>query len=211
MNLHGIYALTDEHLLPDPVLVPAAERALAAGITLLQYRNKLGDSATRRRQAVELLDICRRYSVPLIINDDIELCADIGADGVHLGQQDGSLSAARKLLGSNALIGITCHQSLDLALSAESEGANYVAFGRFYPSSTKPGAPAARPEILTEANKQLTIPMVAIGGVNAENGGSLITAGADMLAVVGGIFGSDDIEGNVTALRKLFSSRQEAL
>lgn len=205
-KLHGIYALTDERLLSDTTLLPAVERALDAGVRLVQYRNKNGDERKRKQQASELLRLCRAHGTPLIINDDVELCAAIGADGVHLGQQDAALSAARLILGDQAIIGATCHQSLELARTAQASGADYVAFGRFFPSGTKPDAPAAKLSILRQARDLLDIPVVAIGGINAENGGSLIESGADMLAVVGGIFGTDDIARNVDALIELFST-----
>lgn len=206
LNLNGIYAITDEHLLSDAMLLGAVERALNAGVRLVQYRNKNADSNKRKQQASELFSLCQAYNTPLIINDDIELCAAIGADGVHLGQQDAALSAARLTLGAQAIIGVTCHQSLELAHQAQKGGADYVAFGRFFPSSTKPDAPAANLAILREARDHLTIPVVAIGGINAENGGSLIESGAHMLAVVGGIFGAGDIASNVNALNELFST-----
>lgn len=204
MNFRGVYALTDDALLPPEQLLPAAEQALRGGVTLLQYRNKTAADAVRESQAAALLALCRNYSVPLLINDDVELCRRIGADGVHLGQQDCSLADARSALGRSALIGITCHQSLELAQIAQRGGASYVAFGRFFPSSTKPGAPAASPDILGRAKAQLDLPVVAIGGINADNGASLIAAGADMLAVVGGLFGNSDVFRNARNLVNLF-------
>lgn len=205
MDFRGIYALTDDDLLSADLLLPAVEQALQAGIALLQYRNKATASATRLTQAAALLELCRSYSVPLLINDDVELCRQLGADGVHLGQQDCSLADARDALGGAALIGITCHQSLQLAQAAQQGGADYVAFGRFFPSTTKPGAPAASPAILGRARAQLDVPVVAIGGINADNGASLIAAGADMLAVVGGLFGTIDVSGNARNLVNLFN------
>ena len=211
MKLRGVYAITDEQLLPDEQFLPAMQETVAAGVQLIQYRNKSGDSALRFRQASELLALCQTRRIPLIINDDVELCAMIGADGVHLGQSDCTLSQARVRLGQEAIIGITCHQSLELAQSAQEGGADYVAFGRFYPSATKPGAPPANPAILREASNALSIPVVAIGGINAENGGLLIASGADMLAVVGGIFADRNIAENIKTLNSLFTSQQEAL
>lgn len=206
MNFRGIYALTDDALLPETDLLPAVEAALQEGITMLQYRNKATDDERREAQAAALLDLCQRYSVPLLINDDVDLCARVGAHGVHLGQQDCTLSEARGRLGEDAIIGITCHQSLELAQAAQQGGASYVAFGRFFPSTTKPGAPAANPDILVHAKAQLSLPVVAIGGINADNGASLIAAGADMLAVVGGLFGGRDIARNANKLVNLFDS-----
>lgn len=211
MILRGVYAITDEHLLPEARFFSALQQTVAAGVRLIQYRNKQGDPETRRQQASELLTLCQQHAIPLIINDDVDLCAAIGANGVHLGQGDCSLAVARERLGPQAIIGITCHQSLELANKAQSDGADYVAFGRFFPSTTKPGATPADPEILQAAKKTLDIPVVAIGGINAENGGKLIDSGADLLAVVGGIFGDGAIGANIQALNTLFSSQQEAL
>jgi len=205
MDFRGIYALTDADLLPADQLLPAVEQALRAGITLVQYRHKIAADPERDRQAAALLSLCRDYSVPLLINDDVELCNRVGADGVHLGQQDCSLANARETLGNNALIGITCHQSLELAVTAQRDGADYVAFGRFFTSATKPDAPAADPGILGRARAQLDLPVVAIGGINADNGASLIAAGADMLAVVGGLFGSGDVSRNARSLVSLYN------
>lgn len=208
MIFRGIYGLTDDELLPEAKLLPAVEQALQAGIAMLQYRNKSTDHERRQAQASALLTLCRDYSVPLLINDDVDLCARVGADGVHLGQQDCSLAEARRRLGQDAIIGITCHQSLELAQAAQRGGASYVAFGRFFPSVTKPGAPAANPDILDRAKAQLDLPVVAIGGINADNGGSLILAGADMLAVVGGLFGGHDVAHNARNLMSLFNLSQ---
>ena len=211
MKLRGVYAITDEYLLPDEQFIPAMREALAAGVSLVQYRNKQSDPQVRLRQASELLALCRAVETPLIINDDVDLCSAIGADGVHLGQHDCDISVARAQLGARALIGITCHRSLELARAAEHAGADYVAFGRFFTSATKPDAPPADPDILKLARSCLRIPVVAIGGINAENGGSLIDSGADLLAVVGGIFGNQAISANIRALNNLFSSQQEVL
>ena len=205
MKLRGIYAITDEHLLPDEQFLPAMRATLAAGVQLIQYRNKKGDADLRLRQAGELLALCRANRTPLIINDDVELCAAIGADGVHLGQNDCGLAEARERLGSRAIIGVTCHQSLELARVAAEAGADYVAFGRFFPSTTKPGATPANPTVLHEASQSLNVPVVAIGGINADNGGMLIDSGADMLAVVGGIYANGSIASNIRTLNSLFS------
>jgi thiamine-phosphate pyrophosphorylase len=144
----------------------------------------------KTEQARRLLALCERFSVPLIINDDMQLCADIAANGVHLGQRDGDCATARKLLGAEAIIGVTCHDSLEKAARAADAGADYVAFGRFFPSQTKPDASPAALEILSQAHEKIDIPIVAIGGINPENGASLIAAGADMLAVINGLFGA---------------------
>lgn len=208
----GLYAVTDDKaisrhgLAGEQALLAAVEAALGAGVSLLQYRNKSSDAEGRLAQARELVTLCHDYRVPCLINDDIELCLAAGADGVHLGQNDTPLAEARRRLPAH-LIGVSCHASLDLALQAQRHGADYVAFGRFYPSKTKPDAPPAPLSILSEARAALDLPLVAIGGVNAENGASLIEAGADFLAVVDSLFAADDV---ATAARKLTSLFDEA-
>ncbi|MEX2474300.1 thiamine phosphate synthase [Marinobacter sp.] len=184
----GLYAITDSALLPDDTLLPAVEAALKGGVALVQYRDKHSADITRLNQARNLVALCRMAGVPLLINDDPQLAKRVHADGVHLGQSDESLASARRLLGDQAIIGATCHGDLVLAETARTDGADYLAFGRFYGSSTKPGAPAADPAVLTQA-RQWRLPLTAIGGITTENGAALIQAGADMLAVVGGLFG----------------------
>jgi len=206
MKYSGIYAITDDHLLPPDRLQSAVSAALAAGINMLQYRSKSGSAGERQQVAAALQSLCASHQVPLIINDDVELCLASGAAGVHLGRQDASLQAVRKRLGPDAIIGITCHDSLDLALAAQQQGASYVAFGRFFPSLTKPGASAAPLSLLTAARAQLSLPIVAIGGINAENGAAILGAGADMLAIVQGVFGGDDVGANVLNIQRLFQA-----
>lgn len=204
--LRGLYAITDEHLLPEELLLERVEAALATGLALLQYRNKLSTTAQRQTQAEALLALCRRYNTPLLINDDVALCLAVGADGVHLGQGDSGLQLARQQLGPRAIIGITCHSDLTLASRAEEDGASYVAFGRFFPSATKPHALPAEIGILHRARAALRIPIVAIGGINAENGATLLTAGADMLAVIHDLFAFPDVESRARELNSLFAS-----
>jgi thiamine-phosphate pyrophosphorylase len=206
MILTGIYAITDDDLLPEARLYNAVEQALAVGISLLQYRSKRGTVEQRRSQAEQLQALCQRYNTPLLINDDVELFLQVGAAGVHLGQQDGDIAAARARLGISAIIGVTCHSSLDHALRAQQAGADYVAFGRFYPSHTKPAAAAADPAILSAARQALALPIVAIGGINADNGAALLQAGADMLALIHGLFGSADVTANTRRLKRLFEA-----
>ena len=203
----GLYAITDGNLLQPDRLVTAVEAALRGGATLVQYREKSLPHAERLRLASDLAAACRSADVPLIINDDAELAKRVAASGVHLGQSDGSLAAARALLGDQAIIGITCHARMDLATAAYEGGADYLAFGRFFSSSTKPEAPEASPEILGEA-RAFGKPVTAIGGINLHNGESLIRAGADLLAVVGGLFDGDDvlIEDRARHFTRLFSA-----
>lgn len=189
MKLRGLYAVTDSQLLAGKFLV-YVEAALEGGVTLLQYRDKSSDEARRLREAEALRNLCERYKTQLIINDDAELAARLGV-GVHLGQTDGPLAPVRALLGHKAIVGSTCHASLELAEQAVNEGASYVAFGRFFNSSTKPGALSANLELLEQARIKLHVPICAIGGITLENAAPLVAHGVDLLAVVHGLFGAD--------------------
>ena len=207
-KLRGLYAITDSQLLQGGKLLPYVEAALKGGTRLLQYRDKSTDEARRLREASQLAKLCARHGAELIINDDAELAARLGV-GLHLGQSDGSLAAARALLGSRAIIGATCHAQLQLAAQANREGASYLAFGRFFPSQTKPGAPSASPELLTQARAHFNVPLVAIGGVELDNAGQLIRAGADLLAVVHALFSAPsaaEVERRARAFSVLFPS-----
>ncbi|BAU72445.1 thiamine phosphate synthase [Metapseudomonas furukawaii] len=208
MKLRGLYAITDSQLLAGGKLLPYVEAALKGGARLLQYRDKSSDEARRLREAEALRELCTRYGAHLIINDDAELAARLGV-GLHLGQGDGSLAAARALLGRQAIIGGTCHASLDLADAALKEGASYIAFGRFYNSLTKPGAPAATLELLDQARQRFQAPIVAIGGVTLDNAPELIARGAGMLAVIHALFGAesaDEVERRARAFSALFDA-----
>ena len=202
----GLYAITDNRLTPADILIASVEAALAGGARLVQYRDKGSTASERLVQARNLNSLCQGFDVPLLINDDPELAVRVGAAGVHLGQDDCSLVDARRLLGEHAIIGITCHHSLNLAQTAADGGADYLAFGRFYDSATKPGAPPASPDVLTEA-KGLGLPITAIGGITGNNAEALIRAGADLVAVVGGLFGGQpsDIEARARAFHRLFA------
>jgi thiamine-phosphate pyrophosphorylase len=187
-SIHGLYAITDG---PRDDLIAACRAALAGGARVLQYRDKTGDGARRRAEALALAALCRDAGVPLIVNDDVELARAVGAAGVHLGSDDATLPHARRHLGASALIGVTCHASLERAREAAAAGADYLAFGAFFPSPTKPDAGPADPEILRAA-RIFRLPLVAIGGITADNGARLIKAGADALAVVSAVFAGTD-------------------
>jgi thiamine-phosphate pyrophosphorylase len=187
--LPGLYLIT-----PDE---PGADRLLARVAPLLpfaaclQYRNKRVDAELRERQARDLRALCRDAGVPLIINDDAALAARIGADGVHLGEHDGDIAVARGLLGDAAIIGMSCYDELTRAEIAASAGADYLAFGAFFPSPTKPHARRAAPALLQSA-AGLGLPLVAIGGITPDNARPLIAAGADLIAVISGVFDAPD-------------------
>ena len=199
----GLYAITPDE--PDTArLLERTEAVLDAGAAWLQYRNKAADAALRREQALVLLDVCRRHDVPLILNDDWRLAADIGAAGAHLGEDDGDLSAARGALGDSALVGASCYDDIDLARRAVDLGATYVAFGAFFPSPTKPDARRADPALL-EASAVLGVPRVAIGGITSDNAPSLVAAGADLVAVISGAFDAPDPAASVRRYLRAFA------
>ena len=186
----GLYAITPDES-DSPRLLERVENVLAAGTTWLQYRNKSADAGLRERQARLLQAACARHGVPFIINDDWRLAAVIGADGVHLGEDDAELATARAALGPDAIIGASCYDNLELARNAVAAGADYVAFGAFFPSPTKPNARVAKPALLAAA-ASLGVPLVAIGGITPDNGRALVDAGADLLAVISGVFDAPD-------------------
>ena len=203
----GLYAITDSRLTPAATLIASVEAAIRGGTVMVQYREKSAPMAERLAQARNLQSVCAAANIPLLINDDVELAKRVGAAGVHLGQTDGSASEARRLLGDNAIIGITCHADLALAKAAMEGGADYLAFGRFFTSSTKPEASAAAIDILATA-KKFNRPVTAIGGITTDNGERLIRAGADLLAVAGGLFEESfgATEQNAKAFQRLFAS-----
>ena len=203
MKLRGLYAITDSQLLAGKWM-PYIEAALDGGLTLLQYRDKSSDEARRLREAEALRDMCARYNAHLIINDDAELAARLGV-GVHLGQTDGPLTPARALLGRQAIIGSTCHSQIELGEQAAKEGASYVAFGRFFNSNTKPGAPTATLDVLDEARARIKLPICAIGGITLDNAAPLVDHGADLLAVVHGLFGAESPQ-EVTRRARAFNA-----
>ncbi len=187
----GLYAIIDTALI-EQALLNAAEQALQGGARVLQYRDKKASNPVRLQQARELQQLCQRHGVPLLINDDVELARAVNAAGVHLGRSDAGLEVARTLLGRNKIIGISCYNELSRAQDMAQQGADYIAFGSFYASNTKPEAVHAPLSLLTEAKKTISVPLVAIGGITPENASELIKAGADAVAVIHGIFATND-------------------
>lgn len=200
-EIRGLYAITDPALIGGERLLPACEHALRGGARLLQYRDKDSDAIARFRNARALRDLCHQYDALFIVNDEPILANAVKADGVHIGQSDGGVRAARELLGPGAIIGVSCHGDAMLAQQMAHEGASYVAFGRFFPSHTKPLAPGAGITVLATP---LPVPKVAIGGITPDNAGQLIDAGADAVAVIHGLFASDDIESTARRFATLF-------
>lgn len=196
----GLYAITDG---PRVDLLTACEAALRGGAAVLQYRDKSADMERRRSEAAALAALCARYGAPLIINDDVELAAVIGAAGVHLGEHDGDLARARARLGNGAIIGVSCHDSLERARELAAAGADYLAFGAFFVSPTKPQARRAASGLL-DAAAALGKPLVAIGGITPDNARPLIEAGADFVAAISGVFGDANPEAAARRYANLF-------
>jgi len=204
--LRGLYAVTPaDNLLPR--LSTLVGLALEGGVRLVQYRNKDAPMPLKRSQAAELLRICHAHDARLIINDDVWLAIEIGADGVHLGRGDSDPVMARQALGPKRLLGVSCYDDVELAIAAEAAGADYVAIGSMFASPTKPAATRASLELITETRHQVKVPVAAIGGIKLENAPEVIKAGADMVAVVSDLFDAMDIKGRATAFQKLFDKK----
>ncbi|HAC69029.1 MAG TPA: thiamine phosphate synthase [Pseudomonas sp.] len=207
-TLRGLYAITDNALLAEGRLLPYVEAALQGGARLVQYRDKSQDASRRQDEAAALAELCRQHDAQLIINDDLPLARQLGV-GLHLGQEDGSLAAARADLGADAILGGTCHASLELAEVAAAAGASYLAFGRFFASSTKPDAPPAPLDVLDQARSRFSLPLCAIGGVTLDNAPRLLTHGVDLIAVVHTLFAAasaGEVERRARAFARLFAA-----
>jgi len=202
-RISGLYAVTPDTA-DTPGLLDKVEAALGGGACLLQYRNKIADAALRLIQGRALVALCRKYQVPLIINDHLELALALDADGLHLGSEDGQLPEARARLGVGKMLGASCYRSVETAVVAQASGADYVAFGGFYPSLVKPGAVRAPLTLLQEAKRRLSVPVVAIGGITLDNAPQLLAAGADGLAVISALFGAPDIRAAARGFTALF-------
>lgn len=184
--MQGLYLISNDD--PFELLQQKLATALdAAPVALFQYRRKQVEKAQQPLELESLLRLCEQYKIPLIINDDVGLARQFDC-GVHLGQGDGSLEEARRLLGTQVIIGRTCHASLELAEWAAQEGASYLAFGAVYPSATKPNAQQVSLQTLQQAAQNFSLPICAIGGLTVENSQPLKEVGVDLFAVVGDVF-----------------------
>lgn len=201
--MKGLYAITPDVAFTD-ALIKMVTRALEGGATVLQYRNKSADAPLRKEQAQALLRLARSKRVPLIINDDVALAAEIDADGAHVGREDGEVAAARRHLPGK-LLGASCYASLEAATTAVADGADHIAFGSVFASLTKPDARRAPLDLFSRA-RSLGVPLVAIGGISAENAPLVVAAGADCVAVITDLFGADDIAGRAALYRVLFET-----
>ncbi|MBI5006526.1 MAG: thiamine phosphate synthase [Nitrosomonadales bacterium] len=205
----GLYAITPDET-DTAELLRKVRLALQGGVQVLQYRNKSADAGLRLQQAQALRRLTREFACTFIVNDDARLAAEVDADGVHLGGEDGSVAAARVLLGGAGIIGVSCYNRAPLALEAARQGADYVAFGAFFPSSVKPEAVKADAQLLRSVRAELNLPIVAIGGITAQNGAALIDAGADALAVITALWDAADIEQAAREFSNLFRQGRTA-
>ncbi|MCL1551244.1 thiamine phosphate synthase [Xanthomonas nasturtii] len=202
LDVRGVYLITPDE--PDTQRLLLRTAPLLASIAWLQYRNKQAGAALRLRQASALRQACAAHGVPLIINDDAQLAAQVGAQGVHLGEDDGEVATARALLGEQAIIGVSCYDEIARARAAAAAGASYVAFGAFFPTTTKQTTRRATPALLQQA-EELNLPRVAIGGIAPAQVPALVTAGADLVAVVSGVYAAPDPVAAVQAYRAGFA------
>lgn len=201
--ISGLYGITPD-MTDTAALIARTEQALAGGARLIQYRNKTADAVLRRSQAELLAQLCRRYDVPLIVNDDPDLALEIGADGVHVGEHDSGVAAARKQLGPGKIVGVSCYNKPDLAHAARIQGADYVAFGAFYPTSTKRNTVVATIGMLKQVKNSLAVPVVCIGGINTANALPLIEAGACAIAVCQALYQARHIRETAEKFSRFF-------
>ena len=208
-RIAGLYAVTPDIESTDDLAARVAA-ALAGGACAIQYRNKTADAALKRLQALSLARVQAIRGGLLIVNDDAALAVEAGADGVHVGENDAAVAAAREIVGPDRIVGVSCYNDLELARSAVAAGADYVAFGSFFPSAVKPDARRAEPGLLGAA-RALEVPIVAIGGIDKDNVTTLIHAGADAVAVITAVFGAPDIEAAACAIAGCFPSSNNYL
>ncbi|MFQ5661376.1 MAG: thiamine phosphate synthase [Gammaproteobacteria bacterium] len=202
---NGLYAITDCDNLSFEMVLNKTRLILDAGIAALQYRDKFSAAKFRLDRARALQKLCSQYGVPFLINDDIRIAKQIDADGVHIGRDDPGYQESRAILGEKIIIGVSCYNSLPDAMTAQRMGADYIAFGSFFPTESKKNSVKASPDLITAAKKKLFIPIVAIGGITVENGKPLLEAGADMLACISSLYASDAPQQVVFRFNKLFA------
>jgi len=201
--IKGLYAIT-----PDSAdlntLIQKTQWAIEGGAFMVQYRSKILNRDVKMQQCAAILRLCREYEIPCIVNDDVDMCRILEADGVHLGEKDDNIAEVRHILGENAIIGSSCYDQLDRAKSAQKEGASYVAFGAMFPTSTKPNAPRATLALLKEAKREIQIPIVAIGGITVNNAHDVIKTGIDAIAVITSLYEAKNIKETAETFAKMF-------
>ena len=198
-RINGLYGITVDN---DPQIISKVTSALEGGARIIQYRNKTLTQGVCLI-AEQITALCHQFNAIFIINDDIDLAIAVNADGVHLGKNDANVSLAREKIG-NKIIGVSCYNDLSLAIKAEQQGADYVAFGRFFPSKTKPEAIEADISVLISAKEKLSLPIIAIGGITTDNAEKLIKSGADAIAVIHGLFEQKDVKRTAEQFSNLF-------
>ena len=207
--MKGLYAITDCNNLSGEMLFSKTEEILRAGAAVLQYRDKSGNHDKRKYEATGLRQLCREQDCLFLINDDVKLAKSVDSDGVHLGKEDGDCKMARDKLGPESIIGVSCYNSLEMALAAAKDGADYVAFGSFFPSSSKQNTVIADPDIIRQAKVIISLPIVAIGGITLTNCRTLIEHGADMLAVISSVYQAEDPYSTVKEFNHLLFNQYE--
>ena len=207
-QLKGLYLLTDSVLTPANTIFDQVKRALENGVSIVQYRDKFLADGEAEEICLRLKELCHAYNALFIVNDRIHLAKKIDADGVHIGKEDAAFEEARAVLGRDKIIGVTCYGDLQRALKYEALGADYVAFGAFFSSSTKPNAPLISHALLKEAKEILKLPICAIGGINAQNIALLAQYNIEMFALVGAVYDKNKIEENLEDLRRACGFRE---
>lgn len=202
--MNGLYAISDEILTPYTTILDSLKEALDGGIKIFQLRDKNSLDIEIEKIAIDILNLCHKYGAMFIIDDRVELVKKINADGLHIGKDDISLQEARDILGMDKVIGISCYGDIEYAKKMESFGANYVAFGSFFSSKTKPKSSLVDKSILVEAKQILNIPICAIGGITSINAKELIKNGADMVAVINDLWNSSDIRAKAKEYDELY-------
>jgi thiamine-phosphate pyrophosphorylase len=207
LKLAGLYAVTPEEPRTD-ILVGKVGQALEGGASVVQFRNKTSSPELRREQGRALAALCRAAGAAFIVNDDLALALELGADGVHLGGEDGDLAEARRRLGQGRLLGASCYNRIELAEVAARAGVDYLAFGSVFSSSTKPGAVRAPLSLFAEARRRFDLPLVAIGGITLQNAPQVFAAGADVVAVISAVFDASDIAASAASFTRLHQSQR---
>ncbi len=202
--IQGLYAITDAELIAPKRFKSKVQQVLEGGAKVVQYRDKSHHHQLRIEQATILVNLCRQYKAISIINDDVELAKIVRADGVHIGLEDEGVLEARQSLGEKVIIGASCYADLELADKAVADSADYVAFGSIFPSSTKPSAKIAGLDIISQAKKKMSVPVVAIGGIDLHNAADVIAAGADSIALISALFAGDDVRQSAEQFTDLF-------
>jgi thiamine-phosphate pyrophosphorylase len=201
--IKGLYAITPD-MADSNSLLKKTQLAIEGGAFMVQYRSKIQDRDVKIQQCAAILRLCREYKIPCIVNDDVDMCRVLEADGVHLGKKDDNIAEVRSILGEDAIIGSSCYDQLNRAKKAQKEGASYVAFGAMFETLTKPHAPRATLELLREAKSQIQIPIVAIGGITMNNAHDVIETGIDAIAVINSLFEAKTIKETAEIFSKMF-------